>query len=58
MSQFSEKRGNTTWAQCAGCQGWLPVSAALLAAKTVALHCPHCQKSFLPEQAQQVVRPG
>lgn len=56
MIQSSEKRGNTHWAQCPACQGWLHLSNALLAKPAIALHCPHCQREFLQTEAARLSR--
>lgn len=54
----AEKRGSAHWAQCAQCAGWFPVGGAILAQKTVKLHCPHCHAEFLATEAQRLSRAG
>jgi hypothetical protein len=51
-----EKRGNTAWAQCPRCAGWLPVGPALLAG-VVKMHCPACHHEFAAADASTVIRP-
>lgn len=57
MDHTMEKHGNTAWAQCPGCKGWLPVSGALLARPEVRMHCPHCHHEFTQPEAARVARP-
>ena len=57
MDHTMEKHGNTAWAQCPDCKGWLPVSGALLARPDVRMHCPHCHHEFTQPEAARVARP-
>lgn len=57
MTKEAEKSGNTIWAQCPDCGGWLPVSPEVAAGK-VAMHCPHCGAEFPSGRAARIVQPG
>ncbi len=37
-----EKRGNTLWLSCTGCQTWFPVSVALTRPGATPACCPQC----------------
>ena len=51
-----EKRGNTSWAQCPACEGWFHVGAPILSRPDIDLHCPHCHKEFMADQAAQLLK--
>jgi hypothetical protein len=50
-----EKRGNSTWAQCPGCDHWFHVSPALLELKDVDLICPGCGLAFASDGAKNLL---
>lgn len=58
MTAPASKRGNTAWAQCPDCSGWLPVGPSLLAVPDIPLHCPHCQREFAQREAARLEDPA
>ncbi|MEQ8246219.1 MAG: hypothetical protein RID42_00920 [Alphaproteobacteria bacterium] len=54
-SPAGEKRGNTSWVQCAACEGWFHATEDIVSRGTVQLHCNHCHTEFLPAQAKKIV---
>ena len=57
MPHTGEKRGNTNWVQCPGCEDWFPASPAMLAPDAPDLHCPHCHQTFDRASAARVQPP-
>jgi len=56
VSKNIDKAGNTIWAACPSCHGWLPVAPDLLAAG-IDLHCPICQLEFPSGEAGRILLP-
>jgi hypothetical protein len=54
-SPVGEKRGNTSWVQCAGCEGWFHATEDIVNRAVVTLHCNHCHTEFLPADAKKIV---
>lgn len=53
---MSEKRPTANWVQCPQCRDWFHASASLLARPEIKLHCPHCHKEFLQQDAARLTR--
>ncbi|MEK9947110.1 MAG: hypothetical protein VW999_14125 [Alphaproteobacteria bacterium] len=54
-SPAGEKRGNTSWVQCAACEGWFHATEDIVNRAVVTLHCNHCHTEFLPADAKKIV---
>jgi hypothetical protein len=54
-SPAGEKRGNTSWVQCAGCDNWFHATEGIISRANVKLHCNHCHTEFLPAGAKKII---
>lgn len=52
-----EKTGNTWWVKCT-CTTWFPASEQIVRHKTVMMRCPHCKRSFLANEAADLLDPS
>ena len=54
-SPAGEKRGNTSWVQCAYCDNWFHATEGIISRASVKLHCNHCHTEFLPADAKKII---
>ncbi len=53
---MDKKQGNADFVRCPQCAEWFLVSASLLDAETIELHCPGCARRFIPADAAEILR--